>query len=173
MLINLPSRSRGDICGRGLPPRGQRLRGHVLLEAIREAPEWQNPRGVRPGPRAAGSKHAYPRIGAGALERPADRRGKQREYVLDDASDVWDKCLKFFHRAIDKLLALDNLLDVDEVCLFFCGHIGWLRHSTAARHNRGRQRFAPAGQQPQENVFKSTDKHCRWPRAQTRSGWQT
>ena len=99
--------------------------------------------------------------------------GKQREYALDDASDVWDKCLDFFHWAIDKPLALDTLLDVDEVCLFFCGHIGWLRHSTAARHNGGRQRFAPAGQQLQEHVFNSTDKHCHWPRAQTRSGWQT
>ena len=58
--------------------------------------------------------------------------GKARENVVDVDSSVWEKSQKFYAWTRgNRGIALENVLDCDEVCLCYCGHIGWLKHKQA------------------------------------------
>ena len=67
--------------------------------------------------------------------------GKQRADVLEGSSDTWEKSVGFYRRAIDHhKMKLESICDVDEMCLFWCGHIGWMRHSHAISHAAGKKK---------------------------------
>ena len=70
--------------------------------------------------------------GAWSIQRSG--AGKVREDVLDADSSVWEKSKKFYawtreHHGI----ALEYVLHCDDVCIFHCGHIGWLKHTLAVQ----------------------------------------
>jgi hypothetical protein len=59
---------------------------------------------------------------------------KAREDVLDSSSEVWDGALRFFDWPRQPWgVPWLNLLDCDEVCLLYCGHICWLKHTNAVQ----------------------------------------
>ena len=54
---------------------------------------------------------------------------KLRPEAVNEEAEVWQKTLRFARSLLDGGLKLQNLWDTSEVCLFFCGHIGWTRHT--------------------------------------------
>jgi hypothetical protein len=63
--------------------------------------------------------------------------GKQREEVLDETDTTWQQSVHYFRWAIqDKSIDLKFVFDIDEMCLFFCGHIGWAKHPKSIQKQR-------------------------------------
>ena len=94
--------------------------------------------------------------------------GKQREEVLDETDTTWQQSVHYFRGAIqDKSIDLKFVFDIDEMCLFFCGHIGWAKNPKSIQKQR-----VENDHKQDKNYRMFVGGHRNGQGSQTSCGWQ-